>query len=48
MLLQLFQILVVGQLYLVAKVDDAAQIFQIIHLVVDGILDTTVEVDGEH
>ena len=46
--LQLLQVLVVGQLHLVAEVDHAAQILQVIHLVVDGILDATVQVDGEH
>ena len=46
--LQVFQVLVVGQLHLVAEVDDAAQILQIVHLVIDSILDAAVQIDGEH
>ena len=48
MSLQLFQVLIIGQLYLMTKVDDASQILEIIQLVVDSILDTTVQVDGQH
>ena len=48
MCLQLLQVLVVGQLYLVAEVDDASQVVEIVQLVVHGKLDTTVQVDGEH
>ena len=46
--LQLLEVLVVGQLHLVAKVDDAAEILQIVLAVVDGILDAAVEVDCQH
>ena len=31
-----------------AQIDHTTQILQIIQLVVDGILDTTVQVDSEH
>ena len=48
MRLQLLQVLVVSQLNLVAEVDNLAQILQIILLVVNGILDATVQVDGKH
>ena len=48
MSLQLLQILVVGHLYLVAKIDDAREILKIVHLVVDGILDATVQIDSQH
>ena len=46
--LQVLEVLVVGELYLVAEVDDLTEVLQIVHLVVDGILHATVEVDGEH
>ena len=48
MCLQVFQVFVVGQLHLMAQVDHLAKIGQIIHLMVDGILHTTVQVDGQH
>ena len=47
-LLQLLQVLVVGGLHFVAEIDDATQILQIVYLVVHSILDTAVQVDGEH
>ena len=47
-LLQLLQVLVVGQLHLVAEVDDAGEVLQVVLSVVDGILDATVQVDGQH
>ena len=48
MCLQFFQIFVVGQLHLVHEVDDVGQEHGIIHAVVDGILHTTVKIDGKH
>ena len=47
-LLQFLQILVVCYLHLVAKVYYLAQELCIYHLVVHGILDAAVKVDGEH
>ena len=46
--LQFLQVLVVGKLHLMAKVNNAAQIVQIVDLVVHGKLDATVQIDGEH
>ena len=48
MALQLLEVLVVGQLHLVAGVNDVGQELQVVHLVVHGILHAAVEVDGEH
>ena len=47
-LLQFLQILVIGQLHLMAEVNHTTEVLQIVHLMVDGILDAAVQVDGEH
>ena len=46
--LQFLQVLVVSRLHLVAQVDDATKILQIVLLVVHGILDAAVQVNGQH
>ena len=46
--LQVLEVLVIGQLHLVAEVDDVQQEVSVVQAVVDGILDAAVEVDGEH
>ena len=45
--LQVFEVLVVGELHLVAEVDDVEEEFLVVLAVVDGVLDAAVEVDGE-
>ena len=46
--LQLFQVLIIGHLYLMTEIDHASQILKIIELMIDGILDAAVQVDGQH
>ena len=46
--LELLEVLVVGQLHLMAEVDDVGEELLIVLAVLDGILDAAVEVDGEH
>ena len=46
--LQFFQVLVVAHLHLVAKVDDFLKEGEVVHVVACGILDATVQVDGQH
>ena len=46
--LQVLEVLVVGQLHLVAEVDDVGEELLVVLAVVDGILYAAVEVDGEH
>ena len=48
MSLQVLQVLIIGQLHLVAEVDDVSEELLVVLAVVDGILDAAVEVDGEH
>ena len=48
MALQLLQILIVGQLYLMGEVDDVGEEFLVVLFVVYGILDATVEIDSQH
>ena len=48
MRLKLLEILVVCQLHLMTEVDHLREILLVVDLVVDGILDAAVEIDGEH
>ena len=48
MSLQVFQILIVSQLYLMAEIDNSTQILQIVELVVNSILYATVQIDGQY
>ena len=48
MALQLLEVLVVGELHLVAEVDDFLKEGEIVHVVACGILDAAVQVDGQH
>ena len=46
--LQLFEVLVVGNLHLVAEVDNVGEVFDVRNIVVDSVLDAAVEVNGQH
>ena len=46
--LQVFQVLVVGKLYLVYEIYHLSQELHVIHLMLYGILDTAVQVDCQH
>ena len=46
--LQFLQVFIVSHLHLVTEVYDRSQILLVVDIVVDGILDAAVQVDGQH
>jgi len=48
MRLQLLEVLIVGELHFVAKINYVLEVFFVVDSVVDSILHASVNVDGEH